>query len=65
MSTSAAGLRGQDGEAGEAAVERPVVSFGIYREDGLYLGLASTDTAGFHTGRFRGTGEELVDTEAG
>lgn len=42
---------------GETAVERPVVSFGIYREDGLYLGLASTETAGFHTGKLRGTGE--------
>ncbi len=38
-------------------MERPVVSFGIYREDGLYLGLASTETAGFHTGKLRGTGE--------
>jgi ABC-type polysaccharide/polyol phosphate transport system ATPase subunit len=39
----------------EAPVERPVVSFGIYREDGLYLGLASTETAGFHTGRLSGS----------
>ncbi|MFN0055535.1 MAG: ABC transporter ATP-binding protein, partial [Planctomycetales bacterium] len=38
-----------------AEVDRPVISFGIYREDGLYLGLASTESAGFHTGRVQGT----------
>jgi ABC-type polysaccharide/polyol phosphate transport system ATPase subunit len=41
----------------EVTLDRPIVSFGIYREDGLYLGLASTETAGFHTGRVAGTGE--------
>jgi len=41
----------------EAPVDRPVISFGIYREDGLYLGLASTESAGYHTGRLSGAGE--------
>lgn len=42
---------------GEIPLDRPVVSFGIYREDGLYLGLASTDLGGFHTGRLASAGE--------
>lgn len=58
-------LQFQTGEAitlrvtycGDTPLDRPVVSFGIYREDGLYLGLASTDLAGYHTGRLAGTGD--------
>lgn len=38
-------------------VDRPVVSFALYREDGLYLGLASTETSGHHTGRLASSGE--------
>ncbi|MGQ0636230.1 MAG: ABC transporter ATP-binding protein [Planctomycetaceae bacterium] len=41
----------------DAAIERPIVSFALYREDGLYLGLASTESSGFHTGRLQGAGE--------
>jgi ABC-type polysaccharide/polyol phosphate transport system ATPase subunit len=41
----------------ERPIDKPVISFGIYREDGLYLGLASTETAGYHTGRLSGKGE--------
>lgn len=41
----------------DQTLDRPVVSFAIYREDGLYLGLASTESSGFHTGRVSGAGE--------
>lgn len=47
----------------EAPLDRPVISFGIYREDGLYLGLASTESAGYHTGRLSGAGEFLFQWE--
>lgn len=38
-------------------LDRPIFSFAIYREDGVYMGLASTENCGFHTGRVQGTGQ--------
>lgn len=38
-------------------LDRPIFSFAIYREDGVYMGLASTENCGYHTGRVEGTGQ--------
>jgi ABC-type polysaccharide/polyol phosphate transport system ATPase subunit len=38
-------------------LDRPIFSFAIYREDGVYMGLASTENCGYHTGRVAGTGQ--------
>lgn len=38
-------------------LDRPIFSFAIYREDGVYMGLASTENCGYHTGRIQGTGQ--------
>jgi len=36
------------------AIDRPIVVFAIYREDGLYLAQTSTEQGGFHTGSIGG-----------
>lgn len=38
-------------------IDRPVFSFAIYREDGVYMGLASTENCGYHTGQIQGSGQ--------
>lgn len=39
------------------ALDRPVFTFAIYREDGLFLTQASTEVSGFHTGTTGAAGE--------
>lgn len=41
----------------QRTLDRPSFSFAIYREDGLYLANASTESTGFHTGRVAGDGQ--------
>lgn len=41
----------------EQPLDRPVVAVAIYREDGECMGIASTETSGFHTGRVQGSGQ--------
>ena len=35
-------------------LDRPMIAFSLYREDGLYVAQASTEQAGYHTGTCRG-----------
>ena len=44
-------------------LERPVFVFAVYREDGLFMAQASTDTSGFHTGKTGTTGEATFQWE--
>ncbi|MFM8220642.1 MAG: Wzt carbohydrate-binding domain-containing protein, partial [Planctomycetaceae bacterium] len=38
----------------KSALDRPLIAFSLYREDGLYVAQASTEQAGYHTGTCRG-----------
>ncbi|MCY2966136.1 MAG: Wzt carbohydrate-binding domain-containing protein, partial [Planctomycetota bacterium] len=47
----------------EGTLDRPVIGFGIYREDGLYLTQVTTEASGHHTGVCSGESEAVFQWE--